>query len=462
MGNSKVNEKDVKMSGEKSNLNIVQEAPRGWKRLIALGPGIVWTASAVGVAELVFATRAGALYGMALLWAPLLSLFIKYFMTEIVGTYTIATGENVVTAFSRVEVKVGRIKLLPRGWILWLLWVFFIFSIAGMAGCALAVGAALYALIPALSFTLWSLLSLVVVGVILFWGSYGALTHASRVLVAIMVFFIFYAIAKTLPPAGDLLGGLIPSVPSGSQPELIPLLGWAGAGAVGTVWFSMWTQASKRGMAGKSGQPDVDDITRIKEWIKINRIDLIISTVITAILTTGFLIAGAVILRPLGTVPEGDVLGTTLAKIAGLHWGKVGEIIFLLGVLGTLFSTLLANIDGICRVAASAVGFYQRKKELPKKWYNIFLLIYILTSALLAFVVRAPVFMLQITAAVDTALIPIIAVMAVYICRKFMPIELRPARFTLIMTYVCGTFFVFFIIVLVVAIASGIKFASAG
>lgn len=443
-------------------IGLVQEAPRGWKRFITLGPGIIWAASAVGVSELVFATRAGALYGMALLWAPLISLFIKYFLTEIVGAYTIATGENVVTAFSRVEVKVGKLRLLPRGWILWLLWVLFIFSIAGMAGCALAVGAALYALVPALPFAIWSLLALVVVGIILLWGSYGALTQVSRVLVAVMVFFVFYAIAQTLPSASEILSGLVPRVPAGSQPELIPMLGWTGAGAVGTVWFSMWAQASNRGMAGKKGKPAAADVPRIKEWIQINRMDLIISTVITAILTTGFLIAGAVILRPLGTAPEGDALGIVLSQIAGQHWGRTGEVIFLLGVLGTLFSTLLANIDGICRVAASAVGFYQGKKELPKKWYNIFLGIYILTSALLAFVVRAPVFMLQITAAVDTMLIPIIAVMAIHICRKYLPTEFHPGRFTLVMTYVCAAFFIFFIILLVIALASGVKFASAG
>ncbi|MCX7682090.1 MAG: Nramp family divalent metal transporter [Anaerolineae bacterium] len=441
---------------------VVQEAPQGWKRLVTLGPGIIWAASAVGVSELVFATRAGALYGLALLWAPLVSLFIKYFMTEMVGAYTIATGENAVTAFSRVEVRVGRLRLLPRGWILWLLWVLFIFSVAGMAGCALAVGAALYALVPALPFAVWSLLALAVVGIILFWGSYGALTQVSRALVAVMVFFVFYAVAQALPPVGEVLSGLVPQVPAGSPPELIPLLGWTGAGAVGTVWFSMWAQASNRGMAGKKGEPAAADLPRIRDWIRINRMDLIISTVITAILTAGFLTAGAVILRPLGTAPEGDALGIVLSQIAGEHWGRTGEVIFLLGVLGTLFSTLLANIDGICRVAAGAIGFYQGRKELPKQWYHIFLGIYILTSALLAFVVRAPVFMLQVTAAVDTTLIPIIAVMAIYICRKYLPAEFRPGRLTLVMTYVCAVFFVFFIALLVVAIVSGVRFASAG
>ena len=77
----------------------VSEPPKGWRRLLFLGPGLVWSASAVGVGSLVFATRAGAIYGLALLWAPILTIFIKFFMTELIGRYTVITGENAVFCF---------------------------------------------------------------------------------------------------------------------------------------------------------------------------------------------------------------------------------------------------------------------------------------------------------------------------------------------------------------------------
>jgi len=437
----------------------VQEPPRGWRRLIALGPGIVWAASSVGVAEVVFATRAGAIFGMVLLWSPIVSLFMKYFITELMGRYTVASGENVVSAFSRIEVKIGTFKILPKGWILWLFWILFIFSIAGMGGIALAVGSALFALVPGISYVVWSIIALLVVGIILFIGSYKALEGASRILIAVMVIFVIYAIVETAPPFKSVLAGLVPSVPPESLRELIPLLGWAGAGAIGTVWFSLWTQASGRGMAGKSFIPGPADRGRIKEWIKINRTDLIINTVIAGILTGGFLIAGALILYPLHLVPEGEGMGSALAKIAGQDFGRTGEVIFLLGVLGTLFGTLLADIDGLCRVATGALGLRKGKGEINRKPYRIFLLIYLVFAGVFALLIQAPVFMLQITAGVDTILLPVIAVLGIYVCTKFLPKEFRPGRFAVIMTYIAAAFFIFFIILLVSAMASGVKFS---
>ncbi|MDY6827323.1 MAG: hypothetical protein SVV67_09175 [Bacillota bacterium] len=36
----------------------VSEPPNGWRRLLFLGPGLVWSARVVGVGSQVFATRA--------------------------------------------------------------------------------------------------------------------------------------------------------------------------------------------------------------------------------------------------------------------------------------------------------------------------------------------------------------------------------------------------------------------
>ena len=94
---------------EKMKTDSIPRPPGGRRRFLMLGPGLVWAASSVGVAELVFATRAGAIFGFLLLWVPLVSLFFKYFITELVGRYTIVTGEDVIAAFGRIETKIFRI-----------------------------------------------------------------------------------------------------------------------------------------------------------------------------------------------------------------------------------------------------------------------------------------------------------------------------------------------------------------
>jgi Mn2+/Fe2+ NRAMP family transporter len=429
--------------------------PRGWRRMLYLGPGLVWAASSVGVAELVFATRTGALFGYALLWAPLLSLFMKFFVTELVGRYTIATGENVVQAFARVEVKFGPVRL-RRGWILWLFWIFFLASVAGMSGIALAVGSCLGAFFPGASFVFWAVMALLAVGAILLIGSYRALEWASRVLVAAMVFFMVYAVFESSPPAGELAGSLVPRVPEGSLPELIPLLGWTGAGAIGTVWFSLWTQGSGRGMAGRGRAPEAAEVPALRQWIGVNRLDLAFNTVLTGILTAGFLIAGATVLRPQGLVPRGEGIGTMLARIAGVSFGRWGEIIFLTGVFGTLFSTLLADIDGLCRVASNALRSSEGDIAARKKWYRHFLFIYIASATVFAAVVPAPVALLQVTAGIDTILLPVIIALTMYICAHYLPEEFRPGRAMRAMLWVSMFFFVFFIVLLIVSMARGV------
>ena len=47
----------------------IPQPPRGWGRLLWLGPGFLWMVSAAGSGELLFTPRVGALYGYALLWA---------------------------------------------------------------------------------------------------------------------------------------------------------------------------------------------------------------------------------------------------------------------------------------------------------------------------------------------------------------------------------------------------------
>jgi len=436
--------------------NPISSPPRGWRRFLYLGPGLVWAASSVGVAELVFATRAGALFGTVLLWAPLLSIFLKYFTTEMVGRYTIATGENVVQAFARVELRLGPLKL-PRGWILWLFWIFFAASIAGMSGIALAVGSCLAGFFPAYSYVLWSVISIIAVGGILAFRRYRVLEWISRVLVFIMLFFTFYSLIKASPPAGELAGSLLPRVPMNSLPELIPLLGWAGAGAIGTIWFSLWTQGSGRGMAGVRDKSIVPDERAVRGWISLGGFDLAVNTVITGLLTAGFLLAGAVILKPLHLVPHGERIGPALSRIAGASMGPLTEAVFLTGVFATLFSTLLADIDGLCRMAAASSQRRRGDGDHSRR-YILFLSIYVVCIGGCAAAVPAPVILLQLAAAIDTLLLPVVILLTLHICRTRLSQAYHPNRFIRSMAWFSVAFFAFFVVLLAVSIARGVHF----
>ena len=63
--------------------------------LKALGPGILFASTCIGVSHLVQSTRAGAVYGFDLIWIILLANLFKYPFFEYASRYANATGITV-------------------------------------------------------------------------------------------------------------------------------------------------------------------------------------------------------------------------------------------------------------------------------------------------------------------------------------------------------------------------------
>jgi len=243
-------------------------------------------------------------------------------------------------------------------------------------------------------------------------------------------------------------------VPPGSLRELVPFLGWAGAGAITTMWFSLWTRGSGRGAAGM-GAPGVKrDSAMIHKWLRVNRLDLGINAALTAFLTAGFIVAGAVILRPLNLVPDGEELGSMVARIAGVFFGRPGEVVFLLGMAGVLYSIMAAHIDGLCRLATTTIGYRAADEEVKRDTYRFFLVIYIVLAGLIALLLPYPVVLLQIAAIVDTLLLPVVAYLGLSICTRFLEKEFQPGPFQRVMVWVAASFFLVFTVAFVLAFLS--------
>ena len=69
-----------------------------------LGPGLLFAGAAIGVSHLVQSTRAGAEFGLGLLWALLLVNLFKYPFFQYGPRYASATGESLLDGY----LKLGR------------------------------------------------------------------------------------------------------------------------------------------------------------------------------------------------------------------------------------------------------------------------------------------------------------------------------------------------------------------
>ncbi len=71
------------------------------KRLQSLLPGIFLLGYCIGTGSVTAMAKAGADYGMSLLWTVLLSCYFTYFLIDLYGKFTIYTGETALEAFRK-------------------------------------------------------------------------------------------------------------------------------------------------------------------------------------------------------------------------------------------------------------------------------------------------------------------------------------------------------------------------
>ena len=205
----------------------------GMKEKLALFlPGIFLLGFNIGTGSVTTMAKAGATYGMSLLWTVLISCAATYVMIGAYGRYTLVTGETALQAFRKhIHPAVG---------------IFFIFALtAGVSGSVMGV----MGIIAEISFEwsktfiaggiapiYWAAFFISLVYFIFWNGRTQIFERALAVIVAIMAASFIVNFFILMPPPIDILKGLIPSIPDVQQQSQGPFL--LIASMVGTTLFS--------------------------------------------------------------------------------------------------------------------------------------------------------------------------------------------------------------------------------
>ena len=73
------------------------QAPRTFgSRLRYVGPGIVIAVTGVGAGDMVSSLVAGTDFGMVLIWAVVFGALLKWFLTEGIGRWYMASGQTML------------------------------------------------------------------------------------------------------------------------------------------------------------------------------------------------------------------------------------------------------------------------------------------------------------------------------------------------------------------------------
>ncbi|HEX9935347.1 MAG TPA: Nramp family divalent metal transporter, partial [bacterium] len=399
--------------------------PKGLAILAMFGPGLVWCSDMIGSGEVILTTRNGAVFGIGVLWAILVGIFLKYWIGVAGARYTVCTGEGMMDMFDRIP---G-----PRHWVVWIVLVIQLLS-GSIATSALASasGVFLHELIPVSSSAAGWLVCIAALSVV--WsGGFTVLKAVMSALVAIIIIGVLYVAVTVFPSLSELMKGAsfsIPSVPDwavskagfNANPwrEILPLMGWIAGGFASQVWYTYWVMGEGFGMThGRGyGKPadlaglkavDIPLARKIKGWCRVVYVDAAIAMTITTVVTIGFLIAGAGVLRPQQLAPQGEQVAFTLSRLFSSKWGILGGKLFLISGSAALISTLMVQLAGWPRLLADAFricipGF--KKKLAWKQQFRIFLVYFFFVNTIVVYLLGyRPVFLVKIGAVCDGLLL---------------------------------------------------------
>ncbi|MGB5483493.1 Nramp family divalent metal transporter [Parasphingorhabdus sp.] len=205
------------------------------EKLTLFLPGIFLLGFNIGTGSVTTMAKAGATYGMSLLWTVLISCVATYVMIGAYGRYTLVTGETALQAFRKhIHPAVG---------------LFFIVALTvGVGGSVMGV----MGIVAEISFEwsktyfaggiapiYWAAFFVSLVFFIFWNGRTQFFERALAVIVAIMAASFVLNFFLLMPPPIDIAEGLIPSVPEVAETETKgqgPLL--LIASMVGTTLFS--------------------------------------------------------------------------------------------------------------------------------------------------------------------------------------------------------------------------------
>jgi len=340
--------------------NLLSANPLRW--LAIFGPGAVIASLTIGVGELVFSSRGGAVFGYRLLWYFVLVLLLKWVLVFASARHIVLTGAH---PFQRAMELPG-----ARGWfpmVLFLLalpcfpiWVCFH---AGTLGTLVSELLGTRTALHGGAYLLWGMAILVGLLVLSFTGGYKALERIQLVIVLLMLGAVVVAVFFVhLDWLGFAKGLFIPqsleyppwinSYPEiASRPvwvELATYVGAIGGSSYDYLAYVSYLRDKRWGHAGLRVIPTAslnsaghESQCATRCWLRAPLIDCTLSFLAVLVFVAVFVGLGSAVLGPQHKVPAGTNLLTLQAEFVVHPWLK--HLYFagaFLAVLGTLYGTI--------------------------------------------------------------------------------------------------------------------------
>ncbi|MGB5449395.1 MAG: Nramp family divalent metal transporter [Woeseiaceae bacterium] len=365
------------------------------KTLALFLPGIFLLGFNIGTGSVTAMAKAGATYGMSLLWTIVASCLATYFMINAYGKLTLVTGETALQSFRRhIHPLVG---------------LFFIVALtAGVCGSVMGVMGIVAEISSEWSKSLvdggihpvWFAAFFVGLVYFIFWnGTTQFFERSLAVIVAIMAACFILNFFILMPPPVEIVKGLLPSLPDvpldeGRGPFLVI------ASMVGTTVFS-GLFIIRTTLVKEAGWTIAD--------IKKQRNDAIVAVAMMFVISGSIMAAaaGTLYVQGLGLENASQMIGL-LEPLAG----SFATTIFAVGIVAAGVSSQFPNVLMLPWLLCDFNGS-ERDMTLPR--YRIIVLVISLLGLVVPIFEARPVFVMIISQAFNAVILPVTVACILYL-----------------------------------------------
>ncbi|TFI58857.1 hypothetical protein E2493_08165 [Sphingomonas parva] len=410
-----------------------------------VGPGIV--AAGVGLAsgEFILYPYIASQVGLVFLWAAAVGLATQFFINMEIERYTLATGETVLTGFSR----------LGRHWGL----VFALLAIAANLWPGWATGAATLVTYLVGGNVRWIAIGiLVAIGLVLTLSPvvYRALERTQMLKVAAVGLLIVVATLFAIPPgawieAPAMAAQVAMSAGELGWPLLLGALAYAGAGGGQNLCQSNWIRDKGFGMGahaprivspltgepvadaatGWRFEPDAEAMGRWRAWWRFANVEQLATFVAISFVTILFtsLLAYATLSGREGLPRDISFLAIEAGILADRVGPWFGTLFLAIGAF-SLFAAALGIVDYTSRLAADVLRTnYWRRRSESVVYAGIVWTIVLTGIAIIASGIDQPLVLLVIAGCVAAFMMFVYSALLIVLNRRLLAPELRPAGY---------------------------------
>ena len=303
-----------------------------------LGPGLLFAGAAIGVSHLVQSTRAGADFGLGLLWALLLVNFFKYPFFQFGPRYALATGESLLAGYAK----------LGKGVIV----TYFVLTIATMFTIQTAVtivtaGLAVELFGISSNIVYWGVTITLICATLLSFGRYGLLDRGMKVIIIVLSISTFVAAFLAFGQSKDIEWTQVLPASTTGFAFLIAFMGWMPGPLDISVWHSLWSLEKKKRMQNLT--------------VKQSLFDFNVGYLTTIVLGVCFVLLGTLVMygTGIGFSSSGGAFAQQLIALYTSSLGNGAYWIIGIAAFTTMFSTTLTTLDASPRAMAKTAQILQ-------------------------------------------------------------------------------------------------------